>query len=143
MEMEMEEWKAVHTLDNNDNIVIKKADRGSCVVVWDQSDDVMEAQRQPNGKTMYKDVNSDKNLIPSLTEKSSGLFESLKHRQLITEEEFNYFRFEFKKTCNLGKLYLSPNMYKQLWNVPGRSVVSHCGVPTEKIAEFLDRLCNP
>ena len=70
----------------------------------------MEAQRQPNSKTMYKDVNSDKNLIPSLTEKSSGLFESLKHRQLITEEEFNYFGFEFKKTCNLGKLYLSPNI---------------------------------
>ena len=66
----------------------------------------MEAEKQLNDKAAYKDVNFDKDLIPNLTGKSNKLFESLKRRQLITEKEFKYFCFEFKKTCNQGKLYL-------------------------------------
>ena len=46
----------------------------------------MEAEKQLNDKAVYKDVNFDKDLIPSLTGKSNRLFESLKERQLITEK---------------------------------------------------------
>ena len=38
----------------------------------------------------------------------------------ITEKEFKYFSYEFKKSCNLGKLYLLPKIHKSLENVPGR-----------------------
>ena len=72
----------------------------------------MEAEKQLNDKVVYKDVNFDKDLIPNLTGKSNRLFESLKRRQLIIEKEFKYFRSEFKKTCNLGKLYLLPKIHK-------------------------------
>ena len=30
-----EEWKAAHSLADHRNTVIKKADKGSCVVIWD------------------------------------------------------------------------------------------------------------
>ena len=138
-----EEWKAVRSLANDRNIVIKKANKGSCVVIWDRSDYIMEAEKQLNDKAVYKDVNFDKDLIPNLTGKSNRLFESLKRRQLITEIEFKYFRFEFKKTYNLGKLYLLPKIHKRLSNVPGRPVFSNCGVPTEKVSEFLDSHMQP
>ena len=131
-----EEWKAVRSLANDRNIVIKKADKGSCVVIWDRSDYIMEAEKQLNDKAVYKDVNFDKDLIPNLTSKSNRLFESLKQRQLITEKEFKYFRFEFKKTCNLGKLYLLSKIHKRLSNVPGRPVISNCGAPTENYTNF-------
>ena len=98
----------------------------------------MEAEKQLNNKAVYKDVNFDKDLIPNLTGKNYRLFESLKCRQLITEKEFKYFRFEFKKTCNLGKLYLLPKIHKRLSNVPGRPVISNYGAPTQKVSEFLD-----
>ena len=92
---------------------------------------MMEAEKQLNDKTVYKDVNFDKDLIFNLTGKSNRLFESLKHRQLITVKEFKYFRFEFKKTCNLRKLYLLPKIHKRLSNVHGRPVISTCRAPTE------------
>ena len=138
-----EEWKAVRSLANDRNIVIKKADKRSFVVIWDRSDYIMEAEKKLNDKAVYKDVNFDKDLIPNLTGKSNRLFESLKRRQLITEKEFKYFRFEFKKTCNLGKLYLLPKIHKRLSNVPGRPVISNCGAPTEKVSEFLDSHMQP
>ena len=138
-----EEWKAVRSLANDRNTVIKKADKGSCVVIWDRSDYIMEAEKQLNDKAVYKDVNFDKDLIPNLTSKSNRLFESLKQRQLITQKEFKYFRFEFKKTCNLGKLYLLPKIHERLSNVPGRPVISNCGAPTEKVPEFLESHMQP
>ena len=61
-------------------MVIKKADKGSCVVIWDRSDYIMEAEKQLNDKAVYQDVNFDKDLIPNLTGKSNTLFESLKRR---------------------------------------------------------------
>ena len=138
-----EEWKALRSLANDRNIVIKKADKGSCVVIWDRSDYIMEAEKQLNDKAVYRDVNFGRDLIPNLTGKSNRLFESLKRRQLITEKEFKYFRFEFKKTCNLVKLYLLPKIHTRLSNVPGRPVISNCGAPTEKVSEFLDCHMQP
>ena len=63
---------------------------------------------------------------------------SLKHRRLITENFFKYFRFKFKKTCNLGKIYLLPKIHKRLSEVTGRPVVLNWWVLTENVSEFLD-----
>ena len=79
-----EEWKAVRSLANDRNIVIKKADKWSCVVIWDRRDYIMEAEKQITDKAVFRDVNFDKYLIPNLTSKSNRLFGSLKQRQLIT-----------------------------------------------------------
>ena len=51
-----EEWKAMRTLADDRTIVIKKADRGSCVVVWDRNDCIKEAEKQLNGANVYEDV---------------------------------------------------------------------------------------
>ena len=88
-------------------------------------------------------MNFDKDLIPNLTSMSNRLFESLKQRQLNTGEEFKYFRFDLKKTCNLGKLYLLPKIHKRLSNVLGGPVISNYGAPTEKVCEFLDSHMQP
>ena len=39
-----EEWGAIRSLADNGIIVIKQADKGSAVVVWDRDDYVKEAQ---------------------------------------------------------------------------------------------------
>ena len=54
------------------------------------------------------------------------------------EKELKYFSYDFKKTTNLGKLYLLPKIYKQLFNVPGRPGISNCGTPNKKASGFLD-----
>ena len=55
-----------------------------------------------------------------------------------TEKEHKYFRDEFKNVTNFGKLNLLPTIYKNLFDVPGRSVISNCGTLTEKVSEFFD-----
>ena len=54
-----------------------------------------------------------------------------------------YFIYEFKKACNLGKIYILPKIHKRLSDVPGRPVISNCGMPAEKVSEFLDYNLKP
>ena len=35
-------------------------------------------------------------------------------------------------------MYLSPKIHKRLSDVPGRPVISNCGIPSKKVSEFLD-----
>ena len=49
-----EEWKCMRSLANNRSIVIKKADKGSCVVVWDCEDYIAEAEKQLSDKNVYR-----------------------------------------------------------------------------------------
>ena len=41
---------------NDRNIVIKKADKGSCVVIWDRNDYIAEAEKQLSNKDVYKQI---------------------------------------------------------------------------------------
>ena len=78
-----------------------------------------------------------------LVEKSNSIFEELKKKTVITEKEKNYFKFNFKKATNVGKLYLLPKIHKRLSNVPGHPINFNCGISTEKFSEFLDHYMQP
>ena len=122
-----EEWEAVRTLADDRNIVIKKADTGSCVVIWGRNDYITERQGQLQNEQVYKKVSFKQDMLCNLVTKRNGFFKDLRRSGCITE-----------KITNLGKLYLLPKIHKRLENVPGRPVISNCGTPTEKISEFLD-----
>ena len=49
-----EEWRAIRSLADDRNIVIKKADKGSVVVVWDRNDYVKEVEKQLKDSKVYK-----------------------------------------------------------------------------------------
>ena len=125
------------------NIVIKPADKGSFVVVWDREDYIAEADRQFKDNETYERSSLKAEDLVKLVEKSKSIFQSLRKKKLITEEELQYFTYKYKKTANFGKMYLLPKIHKSLVNVPGRSVVSNCGTPTEKASEFLDHHLQP
>ena len=40
-------------------------------------------------------------------------------------------------------MYLLPNIHKRLSEVPGRAVITNCGMPTEKLSEFLAYQLKP
>ena len=66
--------------------MIKKAGKGSWVVIWDRLDNIMEAEKQLSDKAIYKDVTINKNSIPNLTEKSNTIIENLKARGFTGEK---------------------------------------------------------
>ena len=129
---------------NDMSIVIKKADKDLCVVVWDPNDYIAEAEKQLKDDNIYKDVNFKDSILQELED--NKLFKSLKTKggiTGITEKELKCFTIELKKDTNLGKLYLLPKIHKRLENVPGRPVISNCGTPTENVSEFLDSQLKP
>ena len=87
----------------------------------------------------------EKTFIPlyKLVRKSNKLFSNLRWKNVITETENNYFRFNFKKATNLSKLYILPKIHKGLCKVPRRLVISNCRTPIEKVSEFLNHYSQP
>ena len=141
--MSREEWQAVRSLADDRSIVIKKADKGSCVVVRDRNDYLLEAERQLPDTKVYRDVNNTENSLSKLSETSNRMFSSLKRTGFLTEKQMKYFTYEFKKATNFGKLYLLPKIHKRFHNVPGRLVISSCESPKEKFSEFLNHHLKP
>ena len=131
--LSQEEWRAVRSLADDRSIVIKKADKGSCVVVWDRWDYIKEAEKQLGDSTVYNEINYNKKILSQLVDSSNKYFKKLNSSGYISYKEMKYFTYEYKKACNLGKLYLLPKIHKRLFNVPGRPVISNCGTPTEKV----------
>ena len=92
-------------LANDYSMIIKKADKGSCLVVWDRNNYIVEAEKQLRDKNIQKDVNlSDKNL-PDLVDKSNHrrviisiraiIDRSLQSQGKITKKELKYFTYEY------------------------------------------------
>ena len=133
-----EEWKAMRRLAKDRRIVIKPADKGSSVVVWDKLDYLAEAESHLKDNNTYKDVKFRDDYLVKLVEKSKKMFKQLLSKQNISSSEFKYFSYNYKKSTNLGKMYLLPKIHKRLECVPGRPVISNCVTPTEKVSEFLD-----
>ena len=102
-----------------------------------------EAEKQLSDKKVYQEVQFKKQMLSNLVDASNNFFRGHKTKGFIAEKELKYFTYEYKKTCNLGKMYLLPKIYKRLSDVPGRPVISNYGMPTEKVSEFLDYELRP
>ena len=128
------------------SIFIKPADKGSCVVVWDKLDYLAEAENHLKDINTYQDIKFGDDDLVKLVEKSNQMFKQLLSKQNISSSGFKYFRYNYKKSTNLGKMYLLPKTHKRLEGVPGRPVISNCGTPTEKSLYLwiiiLNLLCN-
>ena len=79
-------------------IVIKKADKGSCVVVWDRKDYINEAEKQLNNTNVYKDVYFTNKLLQELVGTSNKLFQNLKTKGKISDKHLKYFMYQYKKS---------------------------------------------
>ena len=133
-----EEWLSMRGLAEDRSVVIKPADKGSCVVVWDREDYLKEAKKQLQDQSIYVDTNFQQKELSKLVKWSNAYFTKLKNEGFLTEKELKYFLFNFKNSTNFGKLYFLPKIHKRVENVPGRPVISNCGVPTEKASKFSD-----
>ena len=139
-----EEWLTMRGLTEARDITIKRADKGSCVVVWDREDQIAEADKQFKDNETYDESSSFKDVdLVKLVQQSNSIYQSLRKRKVITKEELKYFTYEYKKAINFWKMYLLPKIHKRLVNAPSQPVILNCGMPTEKASEFLDHDLQP
>ena len=109
-------------MKNDNTIVIKGADKGSGVVVWDREDYLKEAHKQLSDEEVYEEVTND----PSTLENTIfNALNKIRARGDLSPDNFEYF---FNKD---PKFALLPKIHKRLHNVPSRPVISNCGYYTE------------
>ena len=97
----------MHNLQGGRNVIIKPAGKGSAVVIWERNDylkKLRDRSTYPETKVIEKD-------LVDLVERSNKMFENLQRNSVIQKREKNYFKFNFKKATNLGKLYLLPKIH--------------------------------
>ena len=67
--------------------MIKKADKGSCVVIWDRNDYIKEAEKQLNDTNAYKDIFLNSKLLQEVVVTSNRLFQNLKAKGKISDKQ--------------------------------------------------------
>ena len=92
-----EEWKALRNLADDRSIVIKGADKGSSVVVWDRDDYLQEASRQLRDTNIYGNVKHNENILTGLVERSNKIFNRLCSRKFTSEKGTQIFYLQFQK----------------------------------------------
>ena len=116
-----EERLALNSLRDDTSIIIKEADKGSGVVVWDRKDYLKEAEKQLGDKETYEKLSNPVSPLISIVK---GCLSQVKNRGDTPNETLEYFFINKPKP---GWFYLLPKIEKRRHNVPGRLVISNSG----------------
>ena len=125
------------SLKDDKSIIIKGADKGAAVIVWDREDNIKETSKQLQDKEVYMEVPNDSSALVSTIFMS---LEKIRKRRDLSHDTLNHF---LVKDPKFARLYLLPKIHKRLYDVPGRPVISNCGFYTENISSFLDFHLQP
>ena len=132
-----EEINALDELKSNTHIIIKPADKGGKIVIWDRNDYIKEAHRQLNDQTYYIQINNDP-FVDLILEISTFISYLYRHNHI------NYQLFLFldpKSSARIPLFYLLPKIHKP--GTPGRPIISGCDSPTTKLSIFIDYYLKP
>ena len=117
----------LYSLNDDLSIIIKGANKGSVVVVWDSEDYLKKAYKQLYDSEVYEEVPNEPNVLTNTIMKA---LEQIPLRGDLSSDTLNYF---FLKDSKFARFYLLPKNHKRLHDVPGRPIISNCGFYTENI----------
>ena len=133
-----EENRAIFELKSNPDIVIKKADKGSAIVIQNTQDYVDECKSQLNDTEFYELQHVDHTELYRKEIEDTLLY--MKNSNEISEATFNYLN---TPRVRIARFYTLPKIHKRLVRPPGRPIVSANQSPTERISQFVDHFLNP
>uniref|UniRef100_A0A8C5WJC8 Reverse transcriptase domain-containing protein n=1 Tax=Leptobrachium leishanense TaxID=445787 RepID=A0A8C5WJC8_9ANUR len=133
-----QERKALRELTQDDDIVIKPADKGGGVVIMTAEYYKNEAMRILGDETTYRHLKND----PSMN------FKHLFHEYLdqghllgiLNNNELKYLKIDHPK---IPIFYFLPKIHKNLEKPPGRPIISGIGSISSRLSEYLDRQLQP
>ena len=128
-----DELKALKDLANDQSIIIKPADKGNAIVIWDREDYILEADKQLSDKNVYESINSSP--LKNVNKEIKDVLLDIYNRNEIDKKTKDYL---VVKNPQLGRFYMLPKIHKRTKDVPGRPVISNNGTATENISAFLD-----
>ena len=133
-----EEKNALATLKSNKDITIKKADKGSSVVIQNTVDYIRESEKLLSVKDHYRIDNSCQ--TSHHNEIITNELESMLLHEEITETTFDYLANPSPRT---PLLYTQPKIHKNVLPPPCRPIVSGNDSASERISKFVDWFLKP
>ena len=132
----------MQNLRKRNDVVIKPADKGGAVVVWEKNAYIEEATRQLSDTTFYVKTAIDKTVANNQIVKTS-VNELIENESLPPEAgQLLLHPSQLGKPC----FYMLPKIHKMSCpnELPvGRPIVSAISCPTERLSHFLDTLFQP
>ena len=132
------ERKAISTLKRNSEINLKKADKGTTIVIMDTAQKIQEGSQQLSDDKFYKPLASP--IVQETSRKvnaivyklfCSGHIDKMTHKWLTTD----------LKQPRIPEFYTLTKIHKK--TLVGRPIVSGSSGPTERISSFVDSLLQP
>ncbi len=139
------ELQAVNSLKNNENIIIKPADKGGAVVIMDKELYKLEALRQLHNTNYYREI--DHPLADITVPRINKILSRLVDSGFISDKQYQHLSATVPTSHR--SFYLLPKVHKNRdkWphnNMPeGRPIVSDCGSETYNICKFIDYFLKP
>lgn len=151
----MNERLALETLRNNKNIVIKKADKSTTIVIQNKSNYVSEGLRQLNDRVHYQHIPHHN--TENIEKEIYNCLHQLRSLNEIDDTTYTFLRSN--KKPKTGNLYLLPKIHKlgteKMENYIGvralenqnlikaRPIIAQCASPTMTIGRFIDYFLVP
>ena len=132
------ERQAIKELEQNTNINIKKADKGTTTVIMNKEDKIREGQVLLDKRENYESL-----AFPMVTETSQRVKELIKalyHGNHIDEMTEKWLSLT-PNSPRIPVFYTLTKIYKP--NPVGRPIISGCDSPTERISSFVDYILQP
>lgn len=141
-----EEVEALKSLQNNQFIVIKPADKGSAVVIMDRDQYIWEGNRQLLDKNYY--IQLKKPIYLDTIPMVGKIVQKLYDKKFINAKQKSYLIGQDeprpRRFYMLPKIHKDPEKWSKPHEIPpGRPIVSDCNSETYYIAEYLDFYLNP
>ncbi len=127
------ELEALKQLAHNPNIVIRKADKGSCVVVQDIVKYLDECFKQLSNQRFY--MRETRTLTLEQNKKVHNLVNELMEKGSISDEVAKHLKISNPRTATS---YTLQKIHKNVNPTPGRPILRANDSPTERITAFLD-----
>ena len=102
-----DECDTLYRLKDDPSIIIKGADKGSVVVVWDREDYLKEAYKQLGDREVYEEVPNDPSVLISTVMKT---LEKIRLHGDLSSDTLNYF---LVKDPKFARFYLLPKIHKR------------------------------
>ena len=131
----MKERKAIRTLKQNNDIVIKPADKGGAIVILNKEDYIKEGERQLQQQQHYSKFDDFEKTKKKFIKEVETSLRSLKNKDYIDED---IFKLLFRPNPRTSNLYLLPKIHKK--NNPGRPIINSVGSLTETISALVDEI---
>ena len=132
------EKHALKKLKQTEKIVVKKADKGSSIVILDENEYIRKVYDHLNDTTAYQIQKNMSNYVDAKKYINSFL-EQILMSYHIDEQIFNYMKPP--ENPKLSQFYILPKIHKP--HIPGRPIVSSINSLTQNISKFLSLCIQP